>query len=184
MIQKVKTLQPYMEKELDSSAGDEKFWREYGQSYEDIWDTWTACTGAITQAKDNSALTANLTLAVMIADFRGNALAWMVKQLSEQREKYRKDVIAYIEENQKHEETQKKYVGELERYARQMEQQQAQTKRQQAFLKTLLQLQALSAPNAPQVVYTQQPSQAPAVNLGVHCTVQPVITGQTFINCY
>jgi len=184
MIQKVRTLQPYMEKELDSSAGDEKFWREYGQSYDGIWDTWTACTGATVQAKDAPAQTATLTLALVIADFRGNALAWMVKQLSEQRENYRKDVIAYIEENHKHEEAQQKYVGELERYARQMEHQQAQTERQQAFLKTLLLLQALSAPPAPQVVYVQQPRQASVVNLGVHCIVQPTITGQTFIDCH
>jgi hypothetical protein len=184
MIQKVKTLQPYMEKDLDSSAGEEKFWREYGQSYDGIWDAWTTCTGAAVHAKDASAQAATLTLAVVIADFRGNALAWMVKQLSEQREKYRKEVIAYIEETHKYEEAQQKYVGDLERYARQMEQHQAQTERQRSFLQTLLLLKALSAPSAPQVVSVQPPRQAPVVNLGVHCTVQPTIAGQTFIDCY
>ena len=132
MIQKVKTLQPYMEKDLDSSAGEEKFWREYGQSYDGIWDTWTACTAATVQAKDTSAQTATLTLALVIADFRGNALAWMVRQLSEQREKYRKDVMAYIDKTHKYEEAQQKYVEDLARYARQMEHQQAQAERQQS----------------------------------------------------
>ena len=184
LIQKVKTLQPYLDKGVEASAGEEKFWREYGQSYEGIWDTWSPCVGAALQSKDTGAQTAALTLAVMIADFRGNALAWMVKQLSEQREKNRKDVIAYIEETHKYEEAQQKYVGDLERYARQMEHQQAQAERQRSFLQTLLLLKALSAPPAPQVVYVQQPRQAPVVNLGVHCTVQPTITGQTFIDCY
>src|SRR5207245_6835960 len=140
--------------------------------------TWTACTAATVQAKDASAQTATLTLALVIADFRGNALAWMAKQLSEQREKYRKDVITYIEETNKYEEAQQKYVKDLERYARQMEKQQAQAERQRSFLQTLLLLKALSAPTAPQTVYVQQPRQAPVVNLGVHCTVQPTITGQ------
>ena len=184
MIEKIRTLQPYLAKDLESSAGDEKFWREYGQSYDGIWDAWTACTTATVQSKDASAQAATLTLAVVIADFRGNALAWMVKQLSEQREKYRKDVIAYIEENHKYEDAQQKYVWDLERYARQMQQQQAQAEQQRSFLQTLLLLKALSAPPAPQVVYAQQPRQAPAVNLGVHCTVQPTITGQTFIDCH
>jgi hypothetical protein len=136
------------------------------------------------QAKDASAQTATLTLAIVITDFRGNALAWMVKQLSEQREKYRKDVIAYIDETHKYEEAQQKYVDDLERYARQMQQQQAQAESQRSFLQTLVLLKALSAPPAPQVVCVQQPRQAPVVNLGVHCTVQPTIIGQTFINCY
>jgi hypothetical protein len=184
LIQRVKTLQPYLGKSVDSSAGDEKFWREYGQSYEGIWDTWSPCVGAAMQSKDTGAQTAALTLAVVIADFRGDALAWMVKQVSEQREKYRKDVIAYIDETHKYEEAQQKYVGDLERYARQTERQQAQAERQQSLLQTLLLLKALSAPPAPQIVYVQQPRQAPVVNLGVHCTVQPTITGQTFINCY
>jgi len=104
--------------------------------------------------------------------------------LSEQREKYRKDVIDYIDETHKHEKAQQKYVEDLERYARQMQQQQAQAERQRSFLQTLVLLKALSAPAPPQVVYVQQPRQAPVVNLGVHCTVQPTITGQTFINCY
>lgn len=172
----VKPIVPYLDREVDAVSSDTKFWEQINKIYPVIWTVLTPCAGAVTASGNAKAEAGILSLSFLLANLRGDVLAWLVQAVSNQHKKLGKAVDDYVAQNQRYLEAQQKYIHDLEQYARQAEQ-------RRAFADTLALLMALTPPASPKV-YVQQAASAPRVNLGVHCTVQPVISGQTFVNCY
>jgi hypothetical protein len=132
-----------LEKDVASSAGDDKFWTALENQYDGIWETLTSCARSVPD-KDREGKTAILRLSFLLSDFRGNVLSWLLDKLSEQHKELRKEMKTYAEESEKYQEAQRNYIGKLESYAR-------DSLREQGFLQTLALLKALTPPRLPQV---------------------------------
>lgn len=173
----IKPIVSYLDKDVEASASDQSFWDQIQKIFPSVWDVLSPCVRAAGQSNDPRAAIAVVSLSFVLANLRANTLAFLLKQVSKQHEELRRAAQEYVANNEKYLESQQAYIKRLEMYAQ-------QSQGQQNFLQTLLLLEALSPPTAP-TVYVQPAAQpSPTLNLGVHCTVQRTVLGQTFVNCY
>jgi uncharacterized protein YgiM (DUF1202 family) len=185
-VELVKPVVPYLDK-VDASESDQQFWTAVQKIYPAIWDVVTPCLRTVSSTPTAGAGRATagvLTLVVLLSDLRGNVLALAVKQKTEEETRLRNNVAEYAKEVQRYFGDQQRYVRELERYARRVQQQEARSQQQQNFVNALLLLRALSPPAAPRAYAPPPGPLVPRFNLGVDCTIEPTITGQTFVHCY
>jgi Bacterial SH3 domain len=185
-VELVKPVVPYLDK-VDASESDQQFWTAVQKIYPAIWDVVTPCLRTVSSTPTAGAGRATagvLTLMVLLSDLRGNVLALAVKQKTEEETRLRNNVAEYAKEVQRYFDDQQRHVRELERYARQVQQQEARSRQQQNFVNALLLLRALSPPAAPRAYAPPPGPLVPRFNLGVDCTIEPTITGQTFVHCY
>lgn len=169
----IKPLIPFLDQDVGLSMQNADFRRQM-IGFAALQEAFTPCMRAVAASKgDTKPAAAILATQYVLQDFRANVLAWLVDQLSRQN----RALVNYTKESQQYVHSLRIYAQRLQLYARQVQ-------GQQEFLQTLELLRALNPPAAPRVYIPESPQLTPALNLGVHCTVQPTITGQTFVDCY